>query len=45
MRGLEAAGHAIGTAWAVFKIRKASNPKSILKPKSRKALIRVLAKI
>ncbi|KAK7860894.1 protein EARLY-RESPONSIVE TO DEHYDRATION 7, chloroplastic [Quercus suber] len=30
--GLDAAGHAIGTAWAVFKIRKAFNPKSILKP-------------
>ncbi|KAI4297755.1 hypothetical protein L6164_037625 [Bauhinia variegata] len=30
--GLEAAGHAIGTAWAVFKIRKALNPKSVLKP-------------
>lgn len=30
--GLDAAGHAIGTAWAVFKIRKAINPKSVLKP-------------
>ncbi|CAN6181542.1 unnamed protein product [Urochloa humidicola] len=30
--GLDAAGHAIGTAWAVFKIRQALNPKSILKP-------------
>ncbi|KAL3515001.1 hypothetical protein ACH5RR_021903 [Cinchona calisaya] len=30
--GLGAAGHAIGTAWAVFKIRKALNPKSVLKP-------------
>ncbi|KAE8655623.1 actin-depolymerizing factor 5 [Hibiscus syriacus] len=30
--GLDAAGHAIGTAWAVFKIRKALNPKSVLKP-------------
>ncbi|KAF3947256.1 hypothetical protein CMV_026582, partial [Castanea mollissima] len=30
--GLEAAGHAVGTAWAVFKIRKAFNPKTILKP-------------
>ncbi|XP_010526803.1 PREDICTED: protein EARLY-RESPONSIVE TO DEHYDRATION 7, chloroplastic-like [Tarenaya hassleriana] len=30
--GLEAAGHAIGTAWAAFKIRKAINPKSVLKP-------------
>uniref|UniRef100_A0A7N0V0Y6 Senescence domain-containing protein n=1 Tax=Kalanchoe fedtschenkoi TaxID=63787 RepID=A0A7N0V0Y6_KALFE len=29
---LDAAGHAIGTAWAVFKIRKALNPKSVLKP-------------
>lgn len=26
--GLDAAGHAIGTAWAVFKLRKALNPKS-----------------
>lgn len=30
--GLGAAGHAIGTAWAAFKIRKALNPKSVLKP-------------
>ncbi|XP_058185259.1 protein EARLY-RESPONSIVE TO DEHYDRATION 7, chloroplastic [Rhododendron vialii] len=30
--GLDAAGHAVGTAWAVFKIRKALNPKSVLKP-------------
>lgn len=30
--GLDAAGHAFGTAWAVFKIRKALNPKSALKP-------------
>ncbi|KAL8556426.1 hypothetical protein ACS0TY_004028 [Phlomoides rotata] len=30
--GLGAAGHAIGTAWAVFKIRKALNPKSVVKP-------------
>lgn len=30
--GLDAAGHAIGTAWAAFKIRKALNPKSVLKP-------------
>lgn len=30
--GLGAAGHAIGTAWAVFKIRKALNPKSAVKP-------------
>lgn len=30
--GLGAAGHAIGTAWAVFKIRKALNPKGVLKP-------------
>ncbi|KAJ6809718.1 uncharacterized protein M6B38_162825 [Iris pallida] len=27
-----AAGHAMGTAWAVFKIRKALNPKSVVKP-------------
>lgn len=30
--GLDAAGHAVGTAWTVFKIRKAFNPKSVLKP-------------
>ena len=30
--GLDAAGHAFGTAWAVFKIRKALNPKSVIKP-------------
>ncbi|XP_059623466.1 protein EARLY-RESPONSIVE TO DEHYDRATION 7, chloroplastic-like isoform X1 [Cornus florida] len=30
--GLGAAGHAVGTAWTVFKIRKALNPKSVLKP-------------
>lgn len=30
--GLDAAGHAIGTAWTVFKIRKALNPKSVIKP-------------
>nr|GEU58300.1 hypothetical protein [Tanacetum cinerariifolium] len=29
---MNAAGHAIGTAWAVFKIRKALNPKSAIKP-------------
>lgn len=32
--GLGAAGHAIGTAWTAFKIRKALNPKSVLKPSS-----------
>uniref|UniRef100_A0A0E0E6F5 Senescence domain-containing protein n=1 Tax=Oryza meridionalis TaxID=40149 RepID=A0A0E0E6F5_9ORYZ len=32
--GMDAAGHAIGTAWAVFKIRQALNPKSVLKPTS-----------
>ena len=32
--GLDAAGHAIGTAWAVFKVRQALNPKSVLKPTS-----------
>ncbi|KAK1613128.1 hypothetical protein QYE76_036801 [Lolium multiflorum] len=32
--GMDAAGHAIGTAWAVFKIRQAINPKSLLKPTS-----------
>ncbi|KAG9155056.1 hypothetical protein Leryth_011041 [Lithospermum erythrorhizon] len=30
--GFDAAGHAIGTAWAVFKIRNALNPKNVLKP-------------
>ncbi|KAL8267381.1 hypothetical protein R6Q59_004725 [Mikania micrantha] len=30
--GMSAAGHAVGTAWAVFKIRKALNPKSAIKP-------------
>ncbi|XP_031265721.1 protein EARLY-RESPONSIVE TO DEHYDRATION 7, chloroplastic-like [Pistacia vera] len=30
--GLDAAGHAIGAAWAVFKIRKAFNPASAFKP-------------
>lgn len=30
--GLGAAGHAFGTAWVVFKIRKALNPKSVFKP-------------
>ncbi|XP_050229947.1 protein EARLY-RESPONSIVE TO DEHYDRATION 7, chloroplastic-like [Mercurialis annua] len=29
---LGAAGHAFGTAWAAFKIRKAFNPKNSLKP-------------
>ncbi|KAL9241422.1 hypothetical protein vseg_015537 [Gypsophila vaccaria] len=32
--GLGAAGHAIGTAWTVFKISKALNPKSALRPSS-----------
>lgn len=30
--GLDAAGHAVGTAWAAFKIRQALNPKSVIKP-------------
>lgn len=30
--GLDAAGHALGTAWVAFKIRKAINPKSVIKP-------------
>ncbi|XP_057453202.1 protein EARLY-RESPONSIVE TO DEHYDRATION 7, chloroplastic-like, partial [Lotus japonicus] len=30
--GLDAAGHAIGTAWTVFKLRKALNPKRVIKP-------------
>jgi spartin len=32
--GLHAAGHAFGTAWAVFKLRKALNPKKAVKPSS-----------
>jgi spartin len=35
--GLDAAGHAIGAAWAAFKIRKAFNPKSVLKPIAKNA--------
>ncbi|KAI3669440.1 hypothetical protein L6452_40675 [Arctium lappa] len=30
--GLDAAGHALGAAWAVFKLRQAMNPKSVVKP-------------
>ncbi|BAT75365.1 hypothetical protein LR48_Vigan01g175700 [Vigna angularis] len=30
--GLDAAGHAVGTAWAAFKLRQALNPKSVIKP-------------
>ncbi|CAN8268176.1 unnamed protein product [Cochlearia groenlandica] len=30
--GLDAAGHAFGTAWVALKIRKAFNPKSVIKP-------------
>nr|XP_043615763.1 protein EARLY-RESPONSIVE TO DEHYDRATION 7, chloroplastic-like [Erigeron canadensis] len=30
--GLDAAGHAIGAAWTVFKIRTAVNPRSIIAP-------------
>ncbi|KAI3917855.1 hypothetical protein MKW92_020191 [Papaver armeniacum] len=32
--GMDAAGHAFGTAWAVLKIRNALNPKSAFKPTS-----------
>ncbi|CAL9246801.1 unnamed protein product [Arabidopsis halleri] len=32
--GLDAAGHAFGTAWVAFKIRKAFNPKNVIKPSS-----------
>ncbi|KAG5050831.1 hypothetical protein AAZX31_02G044500 [Glycine max] len=32
--GLDAAGHAVGTAWAAFKIRQVLNPKSVIKPTS-----------
>ncbi|WCJ39860.1 Senescence/dehydration-associated protein-related [Euphorbia peplus] len=38
--GLDAAGHAVGIAWAVFKIRKAINPKTSFKPTS---LVKVAA--
>ncbi|CAL9063393.1 unnamed protein product [Musa banksii] len=31
-QGLDAAGHAVGTAWAVFKIRKGIDPKSSIAP-------------
>ncbi|KAI3725888.1 hypothetical protein L1987_65684 [Smallanthus sonchifolius] len=30
--GLDAAGHAIGAAWTVFKIRTAVNPRSVIAP-------------
>ncbi|XP_047338624.1 protein EARLY-RESPONSIVE TO DEHYDRATION 7, chloroplastic-like [Impatiens glandulifera] len=30
--GLDAAGHVIGSVWAVFKISKAFHPKSVIKP-------------
>ncbi|MED6115654.1 response to cold [Stylosanthes scabra] len=30
--GLDAAGHAVGTAWATFKIRQAFTPKSMIQP-------------
>lgn len=30
--GLDAAGHAVGAAWAVFKIRQSFTPKGFLKP-------------
>ena len=30
--GLTAAGHAVGTAWTVFKIRKAIDPRCAIKP-------------
>ncbi|ESQ53489.1 hypothetical protein EUTSA_v10027489mg, partial [Eutrema salsugineum] len=43
--GLGAAGHAIGTAWTVFKIRQALNPKSAIKPSSlAKTAIKTAAK-
>ncbi|CAH8325386.1 unnamed protein product [Eruca vesicaria subsp. sativa] len=32
--GLGAAGHALGTAWTVFKLRQVLNPKSAVKPSS-----------
>ncbi|XP_078446399.1 protein EARLY-RESPONSIVE TO DEHYDRATION 7, chloroplastic-like [Wolffia australiana] len=32
--GLHATGHAMGAAWAVFKIRQALNPKNSIKPTS-----------
>ncbi|KAK6913572.1 Senescence/spartin-associated, C-terminal [Dillenia turbinata] len=36
--GLDAAGHAMSAAWAVFKIRKGINPKSVLKPLAKSGL-------
>lgn len=30
--GLDAAGHAVGAAWTVFKIRTAMNPKGVVAP-------------
>ncbi|XVF18044.1 hypothetical protein REPUB_Repub10bG0177500 [Reevesia pubescens] len=43
--GFGAAGHAMGTAWAAFKIRQALNPKSVLKPsKLAKAAAKAAAK-
>ncbi|KAG7540193.1 Senescence/spartin-associated [Arabidopsis thaliana x Arabidopsis arenosa] len=43
--GLSAAGHAFGTAWTVFKIRQALNPKSAMKPSSlAKTAIKTAAK-
>jgi len=43
--GLSAAGHAFGTAWTVFKIRQALNPKSAMKPSSlAKTVVKTAAK-
>ncbi|KAK6924504.1 Senescence/spartin-associated, C-terminal [Dillenia turbinata] len=36
--GLDAAGHAMSAAWAVFKIRKGINPKCVLKPLAKSGL-------
>ncbi|XP_047335730.1 senescence/dehydration-associated protein At3g51250-like [Impatiens glandulifera] len=38
--GLDAAGHVIGTAWAIFKIRKAFNPKSVMNMRPTSSLVR-----
>ena len=31
--GLDAAGHAVGAAWTVFKIRTAMNPRTAMAPR------------
>ncbi|KAK6922592.1 LOW QUALITY PROTEIN: Senescence/spartin-associated, C-terminal [Dillenia turbinata] len=36
--GLDAAGHEMSAAWAIFKIRNGINPKSVLKPLAKSGL-------